>query len=143
MTNEKKCLKVIEKIESGMSERAACDEVGINRLTFRSAVLRSKVVDQYAQALAALAHAQAEKMEQAIDDMRNGVIDHHMARVEIDARKWFASKFLPKQYGDKIAQEITGADGGPIQCAPVTLPPDQEAQLKHLIESTRDKVKIK
>ena len=62
-----------------------------------------------------MANAQAEALEKTIDDMRAGVIDAQMARVEIDARKWFASKFLPKQYGDKITQEHTGADGGPIQ----------------------------
>lgn len=141
MTNEEKALKVIEKIETGMSERSACAEVGINRLTFRSAVLKAKIVDQYAQALATLAHAQAEKMEQAIDDMRAGVIDHHVARVEIDARKWFASKFLPKQYGDRIAQELSGPNGGPIQSASVTLQPEQEDALKQLIESTQERVK--
>lgn len=132
ITNEKKCLKVIEKIESGMSERAACDAVGINRLTFRSAVLRSQIVDQYAQALASLAHAQAEKMEQAIEDMRNGLIDHQMARVEIDARKWFASKFLPKQYGDKTTQEITGPNGGPLQSTTLAITPHIEAEIMRI-----------
>jgi hypothetical protein len=52
--------------------------------------------------LAALAQDQVEKVEVAIDDMRKGKIDAQMARVEIDARKWFASKFLPKRYGDKL-----------------------------------------
>lgn len=115
MTNEEKVAKVIELIEAGESERSACEQAGINRGTFRTTALRLGVADQYAKALSALAHAQAEALEQAIDDMRSGVIDAQMARVEIDARKWFASKFLPKQYGDKITQEHTGANGGPIQ----------------------------
>lgn len=107
--------KVIELVESGKSERAACDQVGINRATFRAAAMRVTSGDQYARALAALAHDQAEKVEQAIQDMRDGAIDAQMARVEIDARKWFASKFLPKQYGDKVTQEISGPNGGPVQ----------------------------
>lgn len=115
MTNEEKVAKVIELIESGESERSACEQAGINRGTFRTTALRLGVADQYAKALSALAHAQAEALEQAIDDMRSGVIDAQMARVEIDARKWFASKFLPKQYGDKLTTEHTGANGGPIQ----------------------------
>lgn len=115
MTNEEKVAKVIELIESGESERAACEQAGIARSTFRTTALRVGSGDQYARGLTALAHSQAEALEKTIDDMRAGTIDAQMARVEIDARKWFASKFLPKQYGDKITQEHTGADGGPIQ----------------------------
>lgn len=92
---------VIAEIEGGMSENAACAKVGINRATFRAAALKQGVGDEYARALAALAQDQAEKLEACIDDMRNGTIDAQMARVEIDARKWFASKFLPKRYGDR------------------------------------------
>lgn len=58
--------------------------------------------DHYARALEALAQAQVEALEKTIEDMRTGTIDASMARVEIDARKWFASKFLPKRYGDKL-----------------------------------------
>src|SRR6185312_6234426 len=38
-------------------------------------------------------------------------------RLQIDARKWYASKLAPKKYGDKLQQEVTGAGGGPIQAA--------------------------
>ncbi len=34
------------------------------------------------------------------------------SRLRVDARKWIASKLLPKVYGDKI--QHTGEDGGPI-----------------------------
>lgn len=36
-------------------------------------------------------------------------------RLRIDARKWVASKLKPKKFGDKIQQEVTGKDGGPIE----------------------------
>lgn len=115
MTNEEKVAKVIELIESGESERASCEKAGISRSTFRTTALRVTSGDQYARALTSLAHSQAEALEKTIDDMRAGTIDAQMARVEIDARKWFASKFLPKQYGDKLTTELTGADGGPVK----------------------------
>jgi len=101
-TTNDKVLAVIELIEGGMSERKACEAIEINRATFRSAALRSKVDDQYARALEGLAADQVESLEKTIEDMRSGAIDAQMARVEIDARKWFASKFLPKRYGDKV-----------------------------------------
>ena len=115
MTNEEKVAKVIELIEAGESERSACEQAGIARSTFRTTALRVGSGDQYARGLTALAHSQAEALEKTIDDMRAGVIDAQMARVEIDARKWFASKFLPKQYGDKLEATLQGPNGGPVQ----------------------------
>jgi hypothetical protein len=103
--------RVIELIEEGMSERSACAEVGISRSTFRTTALKVNSGDHYARALEALAADQVEKAEQVIEDMRNGVIDAQQARVELDARKWFASKFLPKRYGDKAEVEHSGNVG--------------------------------
>ena len=37
------------------------------------------------------------------------------AKIRIDARKWLLSKALPKVFGDKVAMEHTGKDGGPIE----------------------------
>ena len=103
--------RVIELVEDGMSERAACAQVGISRATFRTTALKVASGDQYARALEALAADQVEKAEQVIEDMRSGVIDAQQARVELDARKWFASKFLPKRYGDKVDLEHSGNVG--------------------------------
>lgn len=105
--------RIISRIENGESERAACDAEGMNRGTFRSRALKYEAADQYARATIALAHAQIEKLEQTIEDMRAGTIDATVAKVEIDARKWFASKFLPKQFGDRTT--LTGPDGGAVQ----------------------------
>jgi hypothetical protein len=37
------------------------------------------------------------------------------SRVRIDTRKWLLAKLLPKQFGDKVIQEISGPGGGPIE----------------------------
>jgi hypothetical protein len=42
---------------------------------------------------------------------------------------------------DAMRNEITGADGGPIQSATVSLPPDQESALQSLITDARARVK--
>jgi hypothetical protein len=51
------------------------------------------------------------------------------------------AKWDPKRYGDRIAQEITGADGGPLTTASVQLPPEQEDALKQLIQTAQDRVR--
>lgn len=115
-------MEVIDLIDSGMSENASCLQVGINRATFRAAALRVGAGDIYARALESLAQDQTEKLEQVIQDMRDGVIDASQARVEADVRKWFASKFLPRRYGDKL--EHSGPNGGAMQMMIVTGVPE-------------------
>jgi len=107
--------QIIKMMDEGASERSACEKVGISRNTFRSAALKMNASDQYAKACVAIAQDQVNKIEEAINDMRSGVIDAAMARVEIDARKWTASKLFGRQYGEKVTNEHTGADGGPLQ----------------------------
>lgn len=36
-------------------------------------------------------------------------------RLQIDTIKWYAAKIHSKLFGDKIQQEVTGADGAPFQ----------------------------
>lgn len=54
-------------------------------------------------------------------EMRNGgtekVVDHdhiNRSRLMVDSRKWLLSKLRP-EYGEKVRQEVTGKDGGPVE----------------------------
>jgi DNA-binding transcriptional regulator YdaS (Cro superfamily) len=98
-------------MESGDSERKACRVVGINRTTFRAAALKVGAVGQYARALEAIAEGQVRDIEAAISETRDGKLDVQIARLEIDTRKWLASKLLPKRYGDKSQVDHTSSDG--------------------------------
>jgi hypothetical protein len=62
--------------------------------------------------------------------LNSDVIAHK--RVQIDTRKWVLSKMLPKVYGDKITQEHTGADGGPIAMAAVDLKNLSDEELENM-----------
>lgn len=122
---------VLDRIEQGESERSACFNESINRATFRSAALKAGAADQYAKALEGLAAAQIEKLETTIEDMRAGTLDHQIGRIEVDARKWLASKFLPKRYGEKV--DVT-SDGKEIQAAVIQViqPTHEEPTDNHL-----------
>lgn len=110
MADLTKIRAILTRIEGGESENHACKEEGMNRSTFRQTVLREELGSDYARALIGLAEDQANKLEDTIQEMRDGKVDWQVARVEIDARKWFASKFLPKRYGDKIDHTTNGKD---------------------------------
>ncbi len=47
------------------------------------------------------------------------------SRLRVDTRKWLASKIVPKIYGDKVQQEVTGKDGGPVSVSWMPTPPAQ------------------
>lgn len=100
--------QVLALIEQGESENAACKQVGIARNTFRSAALKYGAADKYARATEALARDQVEKLETTIEELRQGKINVDVAKVEIDARKWIASKLFKPTWGDKQAVEVSG-----------------------------------
>ena len=53
-------------------------------------------------------------------------------RLQIDALKWKLSKMLPKVYGDRVTQEHTGKDGGPIAIAAVDLKNLSDEELENM-----------
>lgn len=120
------CLLLAE----GKSLRRICAE---DRFPSESTV-RGWVVDdregfsaQYARAKEMGLHSMAEETIEIADDGTNDtytkedgseVVNSDVvqrSRLRVDARKWFLSKMMPKVYGDKVTQEVTGADGGPVE----------------------------
>jgi hypothetical protein len=51
-------------------------------------------------------------------------------KIQIDARKWYASKLAPKKYGDKVA--LTGPNDTPLIPEPLDLSKLSLAELKNL-----------
>ncbi|MFM7009703.1 MAG: hypothetical protein ACKO0Z_10295 [Betaproteobacteria bacterium] len=70
------------------------------------------------------------RLKKMLMPLNSDVIAHK--RVQIDTRKWMLSKMLPKVYGDKITQEHTGADGGPIALAAVDLKNLSDDELENM-----------
>ena len=108
MINADQIEKALALIESGCSEREACRQVGISRPGFRGAVLRYKAADRYARATEALARDQVNKIEDAIEELREGKITPEVARIEIDARKWLASRLFRPAWSNKEVQRQGG-----------------------------------
>jgi len=79
--------------------------------------------DRSARAREARIHAARiwdEKAEAVIEDARDPFtlaqakeLAHHY--------RWRASKTAPRDYGDKVTAELTGADGGPVLLAPTVI----------------------
>lgn len=57
-------------------------------------------------------NAQNDWMDKQFGDRTERVVDNEAlgrSKLRVDTRKWLLSKMLPKVYGDKITNEITGA----------------------------------
>jgi len=103
--------------------------------------------DQYARAREMQAELMADEMMDIADDGTNDwmtrrnkdgseyeVVDNEAiqrSKLRIDARKWVASKLLPKKYGERTRHEHTGPGGGPMEfyqsIQPTTGPPSERS----------------
>jgi hypothetical protein len=103
---------ICRRIAEGESLRTIClregmpDRVTVWRWQKENEAFRS----QYARAR----EQQAETFADEIITIADRAEDANIARLQVDARKWAASKLAPKKYGDKITNEHTGPDGGPM-----------------------------
>ena len=127
------CLRLAE----GESLRSVCRD---EKLPDKATVLRwiarhPEFRDQYVQAKADGAEAIAEEMFEIADDASNDFMaamekdedgeekvagyrlngeNIQRSKLRVDTRKWYLSKIMPKKYGDKIQQEVSGPNGGAI-----------------------------
>lgn len=128
---------VLTRISEGENERSIFRTEGFptwqawTAFKFRKAEEKSPESQlffvQYAQAKDAKYEAWEDKIiEIAKDDSRDIILDAkgnqrsdntavNRDRLQIDSMKWLMSKALPKKYGEKITQELTGAGGGPVR----------------------------
>lgn len=116
---------IIERVGGHESLRAICLDLGIRDSTFLGWCHdRPAVAEQYAKAKRVQAEMLAAEIIEIADeaeivarydgeevtlDLSPTAIARN--RLRVDARKWVASKLLPKVYGDKLA--IGGADDLP------------------------------
>ena len=120
---------ICEALAMGRSMRSVCRDEDMPAMSTVFRWLREKpeFQEQYTRAKEESADAMAEEMLSIADDADDDYTDHEdkgrvvdrehiqRSRLKIETRKWLASKLRPKKYGDKVQQEVTGKDGGPIE----------------------------
>lgn len=128
---------ILARVSGHESLRAICADVGVPVPTFLGWVAdRPELAEHYARAKQAQAEMLALEIVQIADEVdvqarhegEDVTLDLSPTavarnRLRVDARKWVASKLLPKVYGDKLA--IGGADDLPPVQQNVTLDPSE------------------
>jgi len=100
-------------IADGKSLRQACAGDGMpDRATFNT--WRKSTPELQAKYDAACIDRE-EAIFDDIQDIADSEPDARRAAVKIDARKWRLARMNRKKYGDRVTNEHTGEDGGPIE----------------------------
>lgn len=120
--------RICERIADGDSLRTICDS---DEMPDRTTVLRWLADDQHRSFAAKYARAR-EAQGDLMDEKVLAIADKctpetaQADRVKIAAYQWRASKLKPKVYGDRLHQELTGPNGGPLQTEELSaLTPDE------------------
>ena len=127
--SEETATAICDRLGQGESLRQICAD---ENMPGKSTVMRwlasqEAFRDQYARAREAQADYWAEEIIEISDDDSGDTIKDEekgterfnsefaaRSRLRVDTRKWLMARMAPKKYGDKVTQEHTGADGGPV-----------------------------
>ncbi|KZX61293.1 hypothetical protein A3724_16610 [Alcanivorax sp. HI0033] len=107
--------KICARIAEGESLVRICKDP---KMPHRSTVLKwrgenDEFSDKYAHAYEMGADKAFEEMEELAATATPETVG--VVKLQLDARKWTLARKMPKKYGDKVQQEITGAGGGPVR----------------------------
>lgn len=106
---EEICVRMTTRDSDGKTRslRSVCleDDMPIERTVYNWLIAHEDFLQMYTRAKDTLADMNAEDILHIADK----ATDANLARLQIDARKWWASKVAPKKYGDKIMH--AGHDG--------------------------------
>lgn len=109
-------VKICAELAEGKSLVEICKMPG---MPSRATVYRWLRSSEEFREIMAIAHddqadALADDILRIADGCGKTKAAQNKARIQIDARKWYAAKVRPKKYGDRILQEHTGEGGGPV-----------------------------
>ncbi len=121
---------ICERIAAGESLSSICrdDNMPSRETVYSWKAANQAFSDRYARAVEDRAEKLAEEILDIADEktgdyeLKNGVMAFNSenvarSRLKVDSRKWIASKLFPRKYGDKVQNEVTGPEGGPVQFA--------------------------
>lgn len=122
--------EIVERVAAGESLRAVCEDEDMPpESTVRSWAIdnREGFFAQYARAQDIRAHSLFDQIIEIADDSSRDTYEDEngnervntevvqRARLRVDARKWYIGKVMPKVYGERVAMEHSGPNGGPVE----------------------------
>jgi len=115
MTREFNEEDILARIEAGEMLGHIAEDHGCSRGTLTNWIAAD--IDRSVRAREARQRASAAWDEMATRGIAEAEDQFELAKAKELAHhyRWRASKIAPKDYGDKVTQEVTGAAGGPLE----------------------------
>lgn len=141
---EELAAEICGRLAAGESLNAICKSDHMPNIVtvYRWMANHNDFRNNYALAREDQAETHADQMQEIADEVpptdANGRTDSgwvQWQRNRIETRKWIASKLKPKKYGDKVVNEHTGTDGGPIEISDT----ERAAKIKALIAAANQR----
>lgn len=109
--------KICAELADGKSLRTICKQVDMpsKATVFRWLRDNTDFAKMYALAHDDQTDGYMDEIVEIADTCGPTKAEIQQARLKIYARELYCAKLRPKKYGVKLAQEITGADGGPVK----------------------------
>lgn len=104
--------EILNRLMDGESLGDICGEsrddwLPSERTVYKRLANDDAFAQSYARAREVQAHREADEIRKIADEATNE--NYNVARLQIDARKWRASKMNPKKYGDKLDVDVKGS----------------------------------
>jgi hypothetical protein len=132
--------EICERLVGGETLLDICDSPHLpsTHTIYKWLAQHQSFADAYARARDLAGHTFSDKAMRAVENE----LDPGRARLQFDAYRWLAGKLRPREYSDKHAVELTGANGGPIQTEVATidataLDSDARAQLRAALTAAK------
>lgn len=106
--------KICDEVAGGSTAIAAVRKHGIGWTTFWEwCKAHEWLANEYARAEEQRGQVLANELLELADtaDAQNV----NAVRLQVDTRKWLASKLFPRKFGDRVGLEHSGKDGGPLK----------------------------
>ena len=98
--------QIFFRIGEGESLRSVSNKYGVPYSTLHDRIHKEEEKKlRYLEALTSRAMYHASRIEEIAEMVDDGRISPISAKVAIDARKWIASRFHPKQFSEKLMKE--------------------------------------
>lgn len=97
-------------IEMGETLGGFVKERGMAARTMRARLRSGELHERFIEAHQGRAVYHAQSIEGMINRLESGDVDSDVARVSIDARKWLATKYYPRMFGDRQEVNVKTTD---------------------------------
>ena len=119
------------KIEMGETLGGFAKERGMAVQTLRDRLRSGELHERFIEAHQGRAVYHAQSIEGMIDRLESGDVESDVARVSIDARKWLATKYYPRMFGERQEVSVKTTDMTKVYIE----------QLKILMSNQDDRIK--